>query len=155
MCRPIRAITQGKGFNTSSHVLSCFGGAGGQHCCAIARALGIKTVFVHKFAGILSAYGMSLAEVVHEETIPCAFEFSQHYFSEMNARINELIAKCKRVLIGRGFCESNIIPHIYLNMRYAKTDHAIMTRPKRTVSTNFCENGEFVFAFEEQYKRFD
>lgn len=64
MCRPIRALTQGKGYDTSRHALACFGGAGGQHACAIARSLGMTTVFVHKYAGILSAYGMALADVV-------------------------------------------------------------------------------------------
>ena len=48
MCKPIRALTQAKGYDTSRHVLACFGGAGGQHACAIARALGMKTVFIHR-----------------------------------------------------------------------------------------------------------
>lgn len=51
MCRPIRALTQARGYDTSHHVLACFGGAGGQHACAIARSLGMSTVFVHKYAG--------------------------------------------------------------------------------------------------------
>jgi 5-oxoprolinase (ATP-hydrolysing) len=55
MCRPIRAITQARGFDTSRHTLACFGGAGGQHACAIARSLGMKRVVIHRFAGILSA----------------------------------------------------------------------------------------------------
>jgi 5-oxoprolinase (ATP-hydrolysing) len=53
-------------------VLACFGGAGGQHACSIAKSLGMGTVFVHKYAGILSAYGMALADVVHEAQEPCA-----------------------------------------------------------------------------------
>ncbi|XP_061463198.1 5-oxoprolinase isoform X2 [Rhineura floridana] len=48
MCRPIRALTQARGHDTSRHVLACFGGAGGQHACAIARALGMSKVFIHK-----------------------------------------------------------------------------------------------------------
>lgn len=48
MCRPIRALTQGKGFDTSQHVLACFGGAGSQHACAIAKNLGISMIFIHK-----------------------------------------------------------------------------------------------------------
>lgn len=52
MCRPIRALTQAKGYDTARHVLACFGGAGGQHACAIARSLGMTTVFIHKYAGI-------------------------------------------------------------------------------------------------------
>ena len=48
MCRPIRALTQAKGHDTSRHMLACFGGAGGQHACAIAHSLGMATVFVHR-----------------------------------------------------------------------------------------------------------
>lgn len=66
MCRPIRALTESRGFDTSQHVLACFGGAGGQHACAIARQLGMKTVFVHRYASVLSAVGMGLASVVQE-----------------------------------------------------------------------------------------
>lgn len=65
-------MRQAKGYDTSRHVLACFGGAGGQHACAIARSLGIKTVFVHKYAGILSAYGMALADVIEEAQEPSA-----------------------------------------------------------------------------------
>ena len=55
-----------QGYDVTQHVLACFGGAGGQHACAIAAALGIRTIFVHRYAGILSAVGIGLAEVVHE-----------------------------------------------------------------------------------------
>ena len=63
---------QGKGYDTSLHSLACFGGAGGQHACAIARSLGMRTVFIHRYSGILSAYGLALADVVHEAQEPCA-----------------------------------------------------------------------------------
>lgn len=48
MCRPIRALTEARGHDTSRHVLACFGGAGGQHACSIARSLGMSTVFIHR-----------------------------------------------------------------------------------------------------------
>ena len=48
MCRPIRALTQAKGYDTAKHILSCFGGAGGQHACAIATSLGMSKIFIHK-----------------------------------------------------------------------------------------------------------
>jgi 5-oxoprolinase (ATP-hydrolysing) len=72
MCRPIREITESKGVETAAHALAAFGGAGPQHACAIARALGMRRVFVHRFCGILSAYGMGLADVVAEAQRPCA-----------------------------------------------------------------------------------
>jgi len=49
MCRPIRNLTEAQGHDTSKHVLACFGGAGGQHACAIARSLGMSTVFIHRY----------------------------------------------------------------------------------------------------------
>ncbi len=69
MCRPIRALTQMKGYDVSQHVLACFGGAGGQHACAIAQNLGMHTIFVQRYAGVLSAVGIGLADVVAEEQV--------------------------------------------------------------------------------------
>lgn len=65
-------ILQAKGHDVSRHILACFGGAGGQHACSIARILGIKKIFIHKYASILSAYGMALADVVEEIQEPSA-----------------------------------------------------------------------------------
>ena len=64
MSRPIRTLTQGRGFNPKNHILDVFGGAGAQHACAIAKGLGISTVYIHQHCGILSAYGLGLADVV-------------------------------------------------------------------------------------------
>ena len=63
MVRPIRNISVSRGYDPADYVLVTFGGAGGQHACAIARALGIRRILIHPYAGILSAYGMGLADV--------------------------------------------------------------------------------------------
>jgi 5-oxoprolinase (ATP-hydrolysing) len=76
MCRPIRALTQARGLDASKHVLACFGGAGGQHACAIARALGMQTVFVHQYASVLSAVGMGLASIVQEGQVLSVVTFT-------------------------------------------------------------------------------
>jgi hypothetical protein len=62
--RPIRALTQMRGYDASAHVLACFGGAGGQHACAIARALGMQTIFVHRWADGTSGSGAAAAGYV-------------------------------------------------------------------------------------------
>ena len=72
MVRPIREISVMRGYDIKEHVLACFGGAGGQHACEIARELGISKVHIHRFAGILSAYGMGLANIVVEKQEPSA-----------------------------------------------------------------------------------
>ena len=72
MCRPIRTLTEAKGHDAALHNLASFGGAGGQHAASIATILGIKRILIHKYSSILSAYGMALADLVHEEETPAA-----------------------------------------------------------------------------------
>jgi 5-oxoprolinase (ATP-hydrolysing) len=63
MANAIKKISLQRGYDVSEYTLCCFGGAGGQHACLIADALGMKQVFIHPYAGVLSAYGMGLADV--------------------------------------------------------------------------------------------
>ncbi|XP_067934707.1 5-oxoprolinase-like [Watersipora subatra] len=129
MCRPIRALTTGKGYDTSKHVLSCFGGAGGQHACAIAASLGMKQVIIHKYAGILSAYGMALADVVSEHQQPFASAYTRENFDRVQAEVSALkLATCKE-LLNQGFSSDCIDYEVYLNLRYKGTDCALMCSP--------------------------
>src|SRR6185369_3439109 len=59
----IKHISVQRGYDVTEYVLCCFGGAGGQHACMVADALGMTRVFIHPLAGVLSAYGMGLADV--------------------------------------------------------------------------------------------
>ena len=63
MANAIKKISVQRGYDVTQYTLQCFGGAGGQHACLVADALGMETVFVHPYAGVLSAYGMGLAEI--------------------------------------------------------------------------------------------
>ncbi|PTQ73323.1 hydantoinase B/oxoprolinase family protein [Celeribacter persicus] len=63
MANAIKKISVERGHDVSQYTLQCFGGAGGQHACLVADALGMERVLIHPFAGVLSAYGMGLAEI--------------------------------------------------------------------------------------------
>src|SRR3546814_5082962 len=63
MANAIKKISVQRGYDVTEYTLNCFGGAGGQHACLVADALGMTRVFLHPFAGVLSAYGMGLADV--------------------------------------------------------------------------------------------
>ena len=63
MANAIKKISIQKGYDVTNYMLNCFGGAGGQHACHVADALGISNVMIHPYAGVLSAYGMGLAEI--------------------------------------------------------------------------------------------
>ncbi|TVR58258.1 MAG: 5-oxoprolinase, partial [Candidatus Competibacteraceae bacterium] len=62
MANAIKQISTQRGYDATEYTLCCFGGAGGQHACAVADALGMSTLFIHPLAGVLSAYGMGLAD---------------------------------------------------------------------------------------------
>ncbi|XP_058760719.1 5-oxoprolinase 1-like [Vicia villosa] len=152
MCRPIRQLTEMKGHETKNHALACFGGAGPQHACAIARSLGMKEVLIHKFCGILSAYGMGLANVVEEAQEPYAAVYGTESISEASQREAVLLRQIKQKLQSQGFKEESISTETYLNLRYEGTDTAIMV--KRLIA----EDGkpidyatEFVRLFQQEY----
>ncbi|XP_061778000.1 5-oxoprolinase isoform X2 [Nerophis ophidion] len=152
MCRPIRALTQAKGHDTSQHVLACFGGAGGQHACAIARALGMKTVFIHKYSGVLSAYGLALADVVEEVQEPCSLQYEKNSFGELDRRVDLLSKRCQDTLLARGFNSGQITTEVFLHLRYEGTDCALMvTADGYPGNQRTCRAGDFRSAFTKRY----
>lgn len=172
MCRPIRALTQSRGLDTASHVLSCFGGAGGQHACSIARNLGITKVsflilyeshflihltlqvLVHKYAGVLSAYGMALADVVNEVQEPSGVEFSESNAQLLKERLDALSKQCQNKLEEQGFRRIELQP--FLHLRYDGTDGALMCAPgspqQSTESPLIAAYGDFNSTFLERYR---
>ena len=150
MCRPIRNLTVAKGHDTRNHILACFGGAGGQHACSIARSLGMKQVYVHKYAGILSAYGIALADVVHEEQAPCALEYVSQNVDEFNKRLEDLKVKATEKLMEQGFKREEIEAQTFLHMRYRGTDCALMCTVDADDHPNDLLYGR---VFVERYKK--
>lgn len=151
MCRPIRSLTQAKGLDTSDHLLASFGGAGGQHACAIARSLGISEVVIHKHSAILSAYGLSLANVVQEEQEPCVLLLNKTNLNTLTSSIESLKERCVTKLFDQGFENNDITVDIFLNLRYEGTDTALMIlEPKANL--NFSDK-DFTTEFTEHYMR--
>lgn len=152
MCRPIRQLTEMKGHETRNHALACFGGAGPQHACAIARALGMKEVLIHRFCGILSAYGMGLADVVEETQEPYSAVHCAESVQEASHREAKLLQQVKHKLQEQGFREENIKTETYLNLRYEGTDTAIMVkRQENDDESVFDYTTEFVKLFQREY----
>lgn len=126
MSRPIRALTEARGFETGQHNLATFGGAGGQHACEIAKKLGIRRIVIHKYSSILSAYGMALAEVVQEAQEPSSEILSEDSLSRLMTRMQDLRAKVTEGLLTQGIQEAAIEHEQYLNLRYQGTDTNFM-----------------------------
>lgn len=126
MTRPIRTLSEGRGFETGAHNLGCFGGAGGQHAVAVARDLGIRRVIIPRYSSILSAYGMALADVVVESQEPETATFSEEAFSQLRDRFERLSSQGAQSLIAQGFQENQIRHELFLNMRYQGSDTSLM-----------------------------
>ncbi|CAF4971771.1 unnamed protein product [Rotaria sp. Silwood1] len=149
MSRPIRALTEGKGFDRRDHVLACFGGAGGQHACAIARALGMKTVFISRFAGVLSALGLALADVVHEMQEPFGKVINSDNWLNIIDRLNYLSKYGTDELVKQGCDRKSIIVEKYLNLRYEGIDCALMCTSNEDVAESFIN--VFLKKYKEQF----
>ncbi|XP_066572206.1 5-oxoprolinase isoform X3 [Amia ocellicauda] len=146
------ATGKAKGHDTSRHVLACFGGAGGQHACAIARALGMKTVLIHKYSGVLSAYGLALADVVEEAQEPCACRYETQSFARLDERIEQLTQRCMDALRKHGFSSAQVSCEVFLHLRYDRTDCALMVSARGYPSSaQSCHAGDFRSAFMDRY----
>ncbi|PON52797.1 Winged helix-turn-helix DNA-binding protein [Parasponia andersonii] len=152
MCRPIRQLTEMKGHETRNHALACFGGAGPQHACAIARSLGMTEVLIHRFCGILSAFGMGLADVAEEAQLPYSAVYSQDTVVEASRREAILLKQVKQKLQEQGFGEENIKTETYLNLRYEGTDTSIMVKNQKSADEiGYDFDVEFVKLFQHEY----
>lgn len=150
MCRPIRQLTEMKGHETRDHALACFGGAGPQHACAIAKSLGMSEVLIHRYCGILSAYGMGLADVIEEAQEPFSAIYGPDSVLEASSREASLMNQVRETLKGQGFGDKSIKFESYLNLRYEGTDTAIMVkRQYEGMENDFA--AEFVKLFQREY----
>ncbi|TKA26988.1 Uncharacterized protein B0A50_05179 [Salinomyces thailandicus] len=129
MTRPIRSLTEARGHDTSKHRLATFGGAGGQHAVAIAEALGISQILIHRYSSVLSAYGMALADVVDERQEPESRVWKEgdgETVEYLKGKMEELKRKSTATLREQGFGEGQVAFEEYLNMRYRGTESALM-----------------------------
>ncbi|ORY35049.1 Hydantoinase B/oxoprolinase-domain-containing protein [Naematelia encephala] len=144
MCRPIRTLTEARGFSTAEHNLVIFGGAGGQHGCAIASALNIRRIIVPKFSSILSAYGMSLADIVEEVQEPSALTTAEEHLTTLYGRGLVLRKQAVARLVAQGFPDERIQTEVFYNCRYKGASTALMVPAPA--------DGDLESAFIEQHK---
>jgi 5-oxoprolinase (ATP-hydrolysing) len=152
MARPVRNLTEARGFETSSHHLASFGGAGGQHACSVAATLGISRIIIHKYSSILSAYGLALADVVKEAQEPVSVEYLSSQ-SQLRKKFESIITRSTSDLLAQGFKLDKIQHQLYLNMRYQGSDTNLMILKPDTwdFASEFKERHrrEFGFTFEK------
>ncbi|AOO83540.1 hydantoinase B/oxoprolinase family protein [Bosea vaviloviae] len=125
MAEAIKKISVQRGYDITRYALNSFGGAGGQHACLVADALGIKTVLLHPFSGLLSAYGMGLAEIRSTRTAALDVPLDDGAKAAIASVADKLAAETRSELTGQGVPTEAIAIHIRAHIRYAGTDTAI------------------------------
>ncbi len=125
MANAIKKISVQRGYDVTEYLLNCFGGAGGQHACLVADALGMESVLIHPFSGLLSAYGIGLSSVFASRQQALL----QPLNDSSRAAIDDLIATLRHAVVAelaaQGIAEAAIVSRPVLQIRYDGTDSAL------------------------------
>ncbi|PIC00992.1 hydantoinase B/oxoprolinase family protein [Caulobacter sp. X] len=143
MAKAVRQISIQRGYDVTRYVLACFGGAGGQHACLVADALGMTKVMIHPFAGVLSAYGMGLADLrlIREETVERPLDDA----GDLAARATTLAAEAEAALRAQDAPMASVETLASLRVKYAGTDTPLVVP--------FAAAAAVRAAFEDQHQR--
>ena len=126
MANAVKTISVQRGYDVTQYALVSFGGAGGQHACAIADRLGMTTVHVHPpFSGLLSAYGMGLASIYASRTKAMVEPLREETRTALTTLIEALSTQVLEELTGQGVTEDSIVSRPILHLRYEGTDTTI------------------------------
>ena len=126
MANAIKQVSVQKGHDATRFALQCFGGAAGQHACLVADELGMETVFIHPFAGVLSAYGMGLADQAAMREQAIEIPLDDHAMPELVALADHLGAQATAALIAQGADAERVDVRQQLHLRYTGTEAALI-----------------------------
>jgi 5-oxoprolinase (ATP-hydrolysing) len=125
MANAIKKISVQRGYDVTRYLLNCFGGAGGQHACLVADALGMETVLIHPFSGLLSAYGIGLAVVSASRQQALLKPLAEASLPAMKELIGDLGDQVLVELAGQGIEKADVAEHAVLHIRYDGTDTSL------------------------------
>ena len=125
MARAIKEISVQRGYSITDYALCCFGGAAGQHACLVADALGMTKVFLHPYAGVLSAYGMGLADLRTINQAPVHEELDEAVMPGLAKTVDDLAAQGRDELARQGVDSDQIKTSATLQVRYHGTDSTL------------------------------
>jgi 5-oxoprolinase (ATP-hydrolysing) len=145
MANAIKKISVQRGYDITEYVLATFGGAGGQHACAVADALGMTRVLIHPLAGVLSAYGIGMADTTAMRQAAVEAALDDGLLPGLAGTADELEAAARGELRGEGVAEDRIRSVRRAHLRYDGTDTAVEVRLATTA--------EMVAEFEAAYRR--
>jgi len=126
MARAIKVISVEKGFDVRDYTLVSFGGAGGLHACELAESLLIKKILVPRNAGVLSALGMILTDIIKDYSKSVLLKVNNNDYSKIMNLFKPLISQGMKDIISEGISKSSISAENYVDMRYVGQSHELM-----------------------------
>jgi len=149
MCRAVRRVSVARGYDLRQHTLICFGGAAPQHACAIARLLDMQKIVIHPYAGVLSAYGIAMAERSERLTQAIMKPFNETVYKE----IPKILASLRRYLRRRfpNLGGRRLRYSVYMDLRPQGSD-AFLTVPVGTPA-RLLSYENIVRQFKKRYQR--
>ncbi|MCB1158865.1 MAG: hydantoinase B/oxoprolinase family protein, partial [Leptospiraceae bacterium] len=152
MIKPIQEISTLRGYNIKEHVLCCFGGAASQHAVAIARNLGMKEIFIHRYAGILSAIGLSQADIVKTSSRPKYRLFGPCIYPVLNKEFELLEKREEKEL--RMYGNIRILRERYVSLQYEGTESAFLLpyMNYETLIENYHKEHERTYGYRSEEK---
>ena len=145
MANAIKKISLQKGYDVSNYTLCCFGGAGGQHACLIADVLGIKRIFIHPYAGVLSAYGIGLADIRIMKERSIEAELNPQLIADLTQTFQQLATQAKSELSQQQTEPQNITVLQKVHLKYLNTDSSLLV--------DFANAVEMRSQFEREYRQ--
>jgi 5-oxoprolinase (ATP-hydrolysing) len=126
MANAIKRISVARGYDVTRYTLQCFGGAGGQHACAVADALGMSRVYIHPLAGVLSAYGMGLADQIAMREGSVERLLDAGGLDAARDRLTALAHAATAELVEQGVAGTSVQCRPRVHVRYQGTDTALV-----------------------------
>ncbi len=145
MSEAIKKISVERGYDVIDYALTSFGGAGGQHACLVADSLGMDTIFLHTHSGILSAYGMGLADIRSSLQKSIELELEVENIEKVKIYIQELTAEVKAKLAEQDVTNADIKIDQELHLRYEGSDSSM--------SISYGSFSEMLAQFESLHKQ--
>jgi 5-oxoprolinase (ATP-hydrolysing) len=126
MANAIKKISVQRGYDVTRYALNCFGGAGGQHACLVADALGMTRVLIHPFSSLLSAYGMGLADIRSTRQQAIELVYGAKALAAIKREGARLGKEARNEVAGQGVPAGKIKIFVRAHIRYAGTDTALV-----------------------------
>jgi 5-oxoprolinase (ATP-hydrolysing) len=145
MAQAIKTISVERGHDVTGYAICAFGGAGGQHACAVAEALDMRRIVMHPFAGVLSAFGMGLADlrVVREQAIESVLD--DHAYAALNRAYDTLASSATDEVVAQCVSRDSVSISRMIRLKYKDTDS--------TLEVPFLDASKMVLAFKTLHRK--